>query len=220
MSVLSESTSRFTLTRSLVVMTSQLCNRNHKMSFIGGRQNDYHSYHVRVLLYKEEGGITGQHKNLYIRGRCSDRRPRYLARDELCDRRVRRRRQHLTDSITWKVEQEVQRDMEYIEEPPYFDASMFHIHTAFVGRSASLTCIVHDVHTDNSVSWIRDRDLRILTVGRYTYTTDLRFEALHNPGSSEWTMRIKTVQPRDEGKYECQIATKPIKTFNVFLKVV
>ncbi|KAA0202227.1 hypothetical protein HAZT_HAZT009555 [Hyalella azteca] len=70
------------------------------------------------------------------------------------------------------------------------------------------------------VSWIRGRDLRILTVGRYTYTSDLRFEALHTEGSSEWTLRIRSVQLRDQGSYDCQITTKPIRTFTVQLHVV
>ncbi|XP_042230940.1 limbic system-associated membrane protein-like [Homarus americanus] len=93
-------------------------------------------------------------------------------------------------------------------------------YTAYLGKTATLTCIVHAASSDKSVSWIRGRDLRILTVGRYTYTTDLRFEALHQQASTEWTLRIKSVQLRDQGNYECQITTKPIRTFNVFLKVV
>lgn len=105
-------------------------------------------------------------------------------------------------------------------EEPYFDASMSSLYTAYLGKTATLTCVVHAAKTDKSVSWIRGRDLRILTVGGYTYTTDLRFEALHQKASSEWTLRIKSVQLRDQGSYECQITTKPIRTFNVFLKVV
>ncbi|XP_069166915.1 zwei Ig domain protein zig-8 [Procambarus clarkii] len=106
------------------------------------------------------------------------------------------------------------------EEEPYFDASMSPTYTAYLGKTATLTCIVHAAKSDKSVSWIRGRDLRILTVGRYTYTTDLRFEALHQQASTEWTLRVKSVQLRDQGNYECQITTKPIRTFNVFLKVV
>ncbi|XP_042882701.1 zwei Ig domain protein zig-8-like [Penaeus japonicus] len=106
------------------------------------------------------------------------------------------------------------------DEEPYFDASMSSLYTAYLGKTATLTCVVHAARTDKSVSWIRGRDLRILTVGGYTYTTDLRFEALHQQASSEWTLRIRSVQLRDRGSYECQIATKPIRTFNVFLKVV
>ncbi|XP_068249054.1 zwei Ig domain protein zig-8-like [Palaemon carinicauda] len=105
-------------------------------------------------------------------------------------------------------------------EEPYFDASMSPTYTAYLGKTATLTCIVHATKSDKSVSWIRGRDLRILTVGRYTYTTDFRFEALHQEASAEWTLRIKSVERRDQGSYECQITTKPIRTFNVFLKVV
>ncbi|XP_063600693.1 uncharacterized protein LOC134776869 [Penaeus indicus] len=129
------------------------------------------------------------------------------------------------------------------EEEPYFDMSMSPTQTAYLGKTATLTCVVHAAKNDKSfvnrvrapasawlilltpsrpppqVSWIRGRDLRILTVGGYTYTTDLRFEAFHQPHSTEWTLRIKSVQLRDQGGYECQIATKPIRTYHVFLKV-
>ncbi|XP_076055282.1 zwei Ig domain protein zig-8-like [Oratosquilla oratoria] len=106
------------------------------------------------------------------------------------------------------------------DEEPYFDVAMNPTYTAYLGKEATLTCIVHAAKSDKSVSWIRSRDLRILTVGRYTYTSDLRFEALHQKGTTEWTLRIKSVQHRDAGNYECQITTKPIKTFRVNLKVV
>ncbi|MCL4133779.1 UNVERIFIED_CONTAM: hypothetical protein GTU68_027885 [Idotea baltica] len=43
---------------------------------------------------------------------------------------------------------------------------------------------------------------------------------MHSEGSDEWVLRVRSVQLRDQGNYECQITTKPIKTFNVFLKVV
>ncbi|XP_042855674.1 limbic system-associated membrane protein-like, partial [Penaeus japonicus] len=105
------------------------------------------------------------------------------------------------------------------EEEPYFDLSMSPAQTAYLGKTATLTCVVHAAMNDRSVSWIRGRDLRILTVGGYTYTTDLRFEAFHQPHSTEWTLRIRSVQLRDQGGYECQIATKPIRTYHVFLKV-
>ncbi|XP_069970250.1 limbic system-associated membrane protein-like [Penaeus vannamei] len=105
------------------------------------------------------------------------------------------------------------------EEEPYFDMSMSPTQTAYLGKTATLTCVVHAARNDKSVSWIRGRDLRILTVGGYTYTTDLRFEAFHQPHSTEWTLRIKSVQLRDQGGYECQIATKPIRTYIIFLRV-
>lgn len=52
------------------------------------------------------------------------------------------------------------------------------------------------------VSWVRHRDIHLLTVGRYTYTSDQRFEALHSPHTEEWTLRIRYAQRKDSGIYE------------------
>lgn len=106
-----------------------------------------------------------------------------------------------------------------VTDQPYFDPSMSTNHTAYVGRRAELHCRVHSIG-NRTVSWIRRRDLRILTVGRYTYTTDLRFEALHQTGTNQWTLRITSAQPRDQGTYECQISSKPVKAFTMFLRVL
>ena len=40
-----------------------------------------------------------------------------------------------------------------------------------------------------TVSWIRQDSLHLLTVGRYTYTSDLRWEAAHSPHSLDWALR-------------------------------
>ena len=59
------------------------------------------------------------------------------------------------------------------------------------------------------VSWIRKRDLHILTVGILTYTNDQRFQSLHSDGTDEWTLKISSPQIRDSGTYECQVSTEP-----------
>jgi hypothetical protein len=69
------------------------------------------------------------------------------------------------------------------------------------------------------VSWIRTRDLHILTSGTLTYTSDSRFEVLHSPGSEVWTLRIMSAQLRDQGKYECQVNTDPKINFAVSLSI-
>ncbi|KAI8437897.1 hypothetical protein MSG28_010579 [Choristoneura fumiferana] len=66
------------------------------------------------------------------------------------------------------------------------------------------------------VSWIRHRDLHILTVGGYTYTSDQRFQATHSPQTDDWTLHIKWAQQRDAGVYECQVSTQPV-SFNATL---
>ncbi|CAK1544341.1 unnamed protein product [Leptosia nina] len=72
----------------------------------------------------------------------------------------------------------------------------------------------------DEVSWIRHRDLHILTVGGYTYTSDQRFQATHSPQTDDWTLQIKWAQQRDAGVYECQVSTQPVRSFFVTLHVV
>ena len=59
------------------------------------------------------------------------------------------------------------------------------------------------------MSWIRKRDLHIMTIGILTYTNDQRYQALHTEGSDEWSLRVMSAQPRDSGVYECQVSTEP-----------
>ncbi|PNF40671.1 hypothetical protein B7P43_G03796 [Cryptotermes secundus] len=70
------------------------------------------------------------------------------------------------------------------------------------------------------VSWVRHRDIHLLTVGRYTYTSDQRFEAIHSPHTEDWTLRIRYPQRKDSGIYECQISTTPPIGHPVYLTVV
>lgn len=44
------------------------------------------------------------------------------------------------------------------------------------------------------ISWVRHRDIHLLTVGRDTYTSDQRFQALHKPHTEEWTLQIRYPQ--------------------------
>lgn len=70
------------------------------------------------------------------------------------------------------------------------------------------------------VTWIRHRDLHLLTVNRFTYTSDQRFSAIHNPMTEEWTLQIRYPQQRDAGIYECQVGTTPPIGHSVWLSVV
>ena len=70
------------------------------------------------------------------------------------------------------------------------------------------------------VSWIRHKDTNLLSVGRYTYTTDFRFSAQHVPMTHFWQLRIKNVSYEDQGLYECQLSTAPIRSHILELKVV
>ncbi|XP_065206254.1 zwei Ig domain protein zig-8-like [Planococcus citri] len=104
-------------------------------------------------------------------------------------------------------------------QDPYFDTTSSRNVTVIVGKSAYLPCKVKRLG-GKSVSWIRHRDLHILTVGKYLFTTDERFQALHKDGSDEWILFIKYAQIRDSGIYECQISTQPVRSIFVNLNVV
>ncbi|XP_043288301.1 kin of IRRE-like protein 2 [Venturia canescens] len=108
---------------------------------------------------------------------------------------------------------------------PTFDYTQPTNVTALIGKTAYLTCRVRHLG-DKTVSWVRHRDIHILTAGAYTYTSDQRFQALHRQTSgqnsewTEWTLCIKWAQERDQGIYECQISTIPLKSHQFRLNVV
>ncbi|XP_039302721.1 uncharacterized protein LOC105204615 isoform X3 [Solenopsis invicta] len=80
-------------------------------------------------------------------------------------------------------------------------------------RHLALVCVTQ-------VSWIRKRDLHILTSMSVTYTSDARFTVVGNPETDDWNLRIDYVQPRDAGIYECQVNTEPKIYRAVALKVL
>lgn len=105
------------------------------------------------------------------------------------------------------------------QSPPYFvNTSRSMVYTA-LGRTAILVCKVRNLG-DRAVSWIRQRDLHILTVGETSYTNDLKFFPTHPPGSDEWNLRVRSPGLRDSGSYECQVNTEPKKSRLFHLDVV
>ncbi|CAL4115857.1 unnamed protein product [Meganyctiphanes norvegica] len=104
---------------------------------------------------------------------------------------------------------------------PIFDPSPPRNVTAFKDDNAFLHCIVHNL-SDKTVSWIREKDLHILTVGPYTYTADDRFSVIQNQeDAASWVLKIKSVQPRDSGRYDCQVNTHPTNpiSYSIWLSV-
>ncbi|XP_053650784.1 uncharacterized protein [Cherax quadricarinatus] len=86
------------------------------------------------------------------------------------------------------------------------------------GETAKLPCVVLHLN-DKSVTWLRRRDLHILTAGHHTYSADQRFQVVHAEGSDEWTLVVRYSQLRDAGVYECQINTEPKLSRHVKLRV-
>ncbi|XP_053670868.1 uncharacterized protein LOC128721168 [Anopheles nili] len=93
-------------------------------------------------------------------------------------------------------------------EKPYFDDVNSRNVTTVVDDTAILKCRVKH-KGDRTVSWMRKRDLHILTSNIYTYTGDQRFSVIHPPDSDDWDLKIEYAQQKDSGIYECQVNTEP-----------
>ncbi|KAL7028335.1 hypothetical protein ACKWTF_005805 [Chironomus riparius] len=102
---------------------------------------------------------------------------------------------------------------------PYFEVTASKNITAIAGQSAYLNCRVRNLG-NRTVSWLRHRDLMLLTVGKETYTPDQRFQSVHNPHANDWSLKILYPQKKDSDIYECQISTVPPVGFSVMLTVV
>lgn len=104
-------------------------------------------------------------------------------------------------------------------DQPYFDLAESANVTALLGKTAVLNCRVKNIG-NRTVSWVRHRDIHLLTVGRFTYTSDERFSARHAASSEDWLLMIHYLQERDAGFYECQISTTPPESHLIHLSVV
>ncbi|XP_064475127.1 kin of IRRE-like protein 1 isoform X2 [Ornithodoros turicata] len=102
---------------------------------------------------------------------------------------------------------------------PYFDNSTSRNVTTSAGKAVFLPCVVRHLG-DRTVSWIRRRDLHVLTVGRFTYTSDQRFQTIHLDSTDAWTLQIQYPQKRDAGVYECQVSTLPKISRFITLNVI
>ncbi|XP_045538817.1 junctional adhesion molecule C isoform X1 [Papilio machaon] len=102
---------------------------------------------------------------------------------------------------------------------PYFDPTAPNNITAQLGTHAYLPCKIRQL-SNKSVSWIRRRDAHILTVDRFTFIADERFQAFLVEATDTWTLQVKYVQARDAGLYECQVGTEPKMSHFVQLNVV
>ncbi|XP_037711569.1 fibroblast growth factor receptor homolog 2 [Drosophila subpulchrella] len=112
------------------------------------------------------------------------------------------------NSLDDDQEAEEQQPDETTYPPPVFDFGMPRNITTRTGHTAAINCRVDNLG-DKSVSWIRKRDLHILTAGILTYTSDERFKVVRTADSKDWTLHVKYAQPRDSGIYECQVNTEP-----------
>ncbi|XP_069945061.1 hemicentin-2-like, partial [Cherax quadricarinatus] len=96
--------------------------------------------------------------------------------------------------------------------PSFVNASVHAYAHAPVGQTAYLTCVVRNLH-NYTVSWVRARDIHLLTAGKTTYTSDHRFVGVNPGGGEQWVLRLHHAKPTDAGMYLCQVSvTPPIST--------
>ncbi|KXJ76260.1 hypothetical protein RP20_CCG010043 [Aedes albopictus] len=127
----------------------------------------------------------------------------------------------LTDGMYYSNHQRIEESSKPIPQPPdpHIITSMSKNATVRRGDPAFLSCVVENLGK-YTVSWISQRDLRILTIDRITYTADERFQSLHNADTNEWILHIKWTERKDTGIYECQISTMPVRSLALYLIVL
>ena len=101
---------------------------------------------------------------------------------------------------------------------PYFDLNYSGNVKGVLGKTAMLNCRVKNIG-NKTVSWLRHQDTHLLTIGRLTYTSDMRFKAIHKLYSEDYMLQIKPAKQSDSGKYACQISTTPPNSHIVTLTI-
>jgi len=94
--------------------------------------------------------------------------------------------------------------------------------TVLVGETAYLPCRVKNLEKF-TVSWIRARDVTVLSVGHLAFSSDARIGVVQvdrpRLSASDWNLSIVNTSKLDEGMYECQVNTEPKINYKVFLSV-
>lgn len=123
------------------------------------------------------------------------------------------------ENIDIDFEEDFGQSSKPLDRGPYFDLSASRNVTALVGKTAHLNCRIRNLG-NKTVTWIRHRDLHLLTVGETTYTSDQRFQSVHNKQTDDWSLQVRYPQQRDSGIYECQVSTTPPVGYSMVLSVV
>lgn len=84
--------------------------------------------------------------------------------------------------------------------------------TVFEGETVHLPCRVRNLG-EYTVSWMRGRDMSVVSVGHVTFSSDKRYHVVHVPrprlNAADWNLEIKDVTEKDSGWYDCQVNTEP-----------
>lgn len=97
---------------------------------------------------------------------------------------------HLFDiEETTSVENLPQKQQREKNDGPEFDYMSFRNVTMIVDSTAYLKCYVKNIG-NRTVSWVRHRGINLLTVGTTSYTSDSRFQSIHDHDSEEWILKV------------------------------
>lgn len=111
-------------------------------------------------------------------------------------------------------------DTTSIEMPvigPHFDYTAFRNVTTLVGNTVYLKCRVRKIG-NKTVSWVRHRDIHLLTVGKFSYTSDNRFQCIHDVDAEEWILKVSNKSPLIKFHYWWQRDSVP-RRFNPFSNI-
>jgi len=86
------------------------------------------------------------------------------------------------------------------------------------GGTATLHCRIGR-QGSHTVSWIRQGDLEILSVGSLLVSTNPRLSVHFDPRVNDHVLTIRQVSLKDEGAFECQVNTMPSRSLVVHLQV-
>ena len=92
------------------------------------------------------------------------------------------------DSLQHEKHQQQQEQHQQIIGPD-FDYVNFRNVTTLVDNTAYLKCYVKNIG-NKTVSWVRHRGINLLTVGTTSYTSDSRFQSIHDVDSEEWILKV------------------------------
>lgn len=93
--------------------------------------------------------------------------------------------------------------------PEFTSSSNMTVVYTYTGGTAHIDCGVNLQGSDTVISWVRRRDLHIITIASITYTADRRFSCTHLEDENVWRLSIKAATVADSGQYECQMSTEP-----------
>ncbi|XP_063868284.1 zwei Ig domain protein zig-8-like [Scylla paramamosain] len=123
------------------------------------------------------------------------------------------------ESTTWEDILRGAPPIQYstLSGPSFLNASA-RTYEVVSGGTAKMHCGVRNLH-NYTVSWVRGSDIRLLTTGSITYTSDSRFVAVNPSKGEQWILKIHYVRKSDAGSYLCQVSTTPPITLTVNLTV-